>query len=66
MVALVAALDLLDFEFDRQAERVERRADRLDIGAGIDERTEDHVPADAAEAIEMCDSHDLFLWVHSS
>src|SRR6185437_14066606 len=50
-------LDPLDFELDWQAERFQGRANGLCIDTAIQERPEDHIPADAAEAIEVCDAH---------
>ena len=52
-----AAVHPLDLELDRQAERVERSADRVGGHAGVDDGAQDHVAADAAEAVEVCDLH---------
>src|SRR5437870_11085474 len=47
----------LNFELDRQSERVDAGADRLGIDAGVDERRQRHVTADAAETVEMSNAH---------
>ena len=52
------ALDLLDFQLDRQAKRVEPGANGFDIHPGVDQSGQRHVAAYAAEAIEMSHAHD--------
>ena len=42
----------------RQAERVDARADFVEIDAGVDERPEGHVAADPAQAVEVRNSHE--------
>ncbi len=56
-----APLHPLDFQLDRQSERIERGADGVGRHAGVDDRAENHVPADPAEAIEMGHAHGFFL-----
>src|SRR5262249_18238206 len=52
-----APLDALDFELDRQPEGIECGTDRVGRDASVDHGPEDHVPADAAEAVEVCTAH---------
>src|SRR5579883_2933269 len=52
-----AALHLFHFQLDRQVERIEYGANRLRWNTRINHRTQDHVAANAAEAIEMSHTH---------
>src|SRR5207249_669233 len=53
-----ALANLVDLQLDWQVKRADAGADRLGIDAGVDERAESHVAADAAETVEMSSSHD--------
>ncbi len=50
-------LDALDFELDRQAERGDAAADRLGVHAGVEQGSQGHVAADAAETVEVGHAH---------
>ena len=52
-----AFADFVDFQFDRQPQRSDASANRLRIDAGVDQRGQGHVAADAAEAVEVCCFH---------
>src|SRR5262249_54776162 len=55
--AEAALANLLHFDGNWQAERGDSLADRLGIGAGVDQGGQDHVAATAGEATEVCAAH---------
>ena len=60
-----AALGLLDLEFRAGAQAFERRSSAALIGAGVDQRANRHVSADAGEGVQVADLHAI-NWGSSS
>ena len=52
-----AAVDAVQIEMNAEVERVDGSLENRDRNAGIDERGEKHVSADAGEAVEIDDLH---------